>query len=129
MQTFKKEERLFEKKIISELFLKGQSFYIPPFKILWIPSAFEGKYPAKIMISVPARVFKKAVDRNKLKRRIREAVRQNKNILYEPLQVSSKKIAVMIFFSGKIIIPFKEIEDKIILAFQRLACDDEETIK
>lgn len=127
MKTFKKEERLYEKKIISELFKKGNIFYLPSFKVLWMPAEFESRYPVKIMISVPSRNFKKAVDRNKLKRIFREAYRQNKYILYDNLTNSPKKIAFMLLYTEKKIISFKEAEDKIILILQRLANDNEES--
>ncbi len=129
MQSFKKEERLRDKKSIKELFDKGNSFYIGPFKVIWINDYFEGASPAKILITASHRNFKNAVDRNRIKRITREAYRKNKCILYEKLDGSKKKIAFMLIYTGKIIIPYKEVEDKIILILQRLAKEDEETFR
>lgn len=129
MQTFCKEERLHEKKIIEELFEKGRVFHLSPFKVVWLQCDYEGKYPAKVLISVPARNFKKATDRNYLKRLMREAYRKNKNIICQPEKERGKKIAFMLFYSGKIIIPYQEVESKIVLILQRLARENEETAK
>lgn len=129
MQTFKKEERLSEKKIIEKLFERGCDFYVSPFKVLWEHADFESKYPAKVMIAVSGRNFRKAVDRNRIKRLMREAYRKNKHILYEALQNSSEKYAFMLLYTGKIIIPFRDMESKIILILQRLVKENEDTVK
>jgi ribonuclease P protein component len=128
LQTFKKEERLRDKKSIKELFEQGNGFYVAPFKVVWIKTIFESSFPAKILITVSHRNFKKAVDRNRIRRVTREAYRKNKSILYEKLNDSEKKIAFMLIYTGKIIIPYKEVEDKIILILQRLAKENEETL-
>jgi ribonuclease P protein component len=129
LQTFKKEERLSEKKVIKELFERGCSFYIAPFKVLWIEADFNDKFPVKILITVSKRNFKNAVDRNRIKRITREAYRKNKIILYEKFESSTTKIAFMLMYTGKIIIPYKEIEDIIILILQRLAKENEKTLR
>jgi ribonuclease P protein component len=127
LQTFNKEERLNEKKIIKELFEKGNTFYSSPFKVVWMQCEFDCDIPAKILISVPASNFKKATDRNYIKRIMREAYRKNKYILADASETSSKRKVFLLHYSGKIIIPFKEIESKIILILQRLAKVNEET--
>jgi len=129
LQTFKKEERLSEKKIIEKLFERGCDFYVSPFKVLWVHADFESKYPAKVMMAVSDRNFRKAVDRNRIKRLMREAYRKNKHILYEALQNSSEKYAFMLLYTGKIIIPFRNMESKIILILQRLVRENEDTVK
>jgi ribonuclease P protein component len=129
LQRFKKEERLSEQKIIKELFERGCGFHITPFKVLWMETNFISKYPAKIMITVSGRTFKNAVDRNRIKRITREAYRKNKSVLYEKLEQSTKKIAFILIYTGKIIISFKDVEDKIILILQRLAKENEKILK
>jgi len=129
LQTLQKKERLYEENIIHNLFEKGSSFYISPFKILYINIAFNSCFPAKILISVPYKNFKKAVQRNYLKRLIKEAYRKNKNILYDSLNDSNNKIAFMILYTGKIIMSYSEIENKIILILQRLVKENEKIIK
>jgi ribonuclease P protein component len=79
--TFSKEERLSKEKWIKELFEKGSSFHLYPFRVICLRHP-EPAYPVnQILISVSVRNFKKAVDRNLLKRRIREAYRLQKAAL------------------------------------------------
>lgn len=97
-ETFRKSERLCSKKAIAELFENGNSFYSFPFQIIWIRTENELKHPAQVAISVSKKTFKKAVDRNLIRRRIREAYRKNKNMLYEFLGQKSIKIVFIIIF-------------------------------
>ena len=62
MKTFSKEERLCSKVFIDELVAKGKSFNSFPFRIIWI-EATENKVPVRVVISVPKRIFKRAVCR------------------------------------------------------------------
>ena len=118
MQTFTKAERLCSKVEIDKLVETGKSFNSGFFKIIWKETT-EGTAPAQIVISVPKRLFKKAVDRNRLKRLTREAYRKNKNILYTDLK--NKKILLMFIYKVKTIVEYKELEEKIIVALQRLS--------
>jgi ribonuclease P protein component len=127
MQTFKKGERLSRKKTIEQLFSKGKKFYVPGFKVVWIPYPLEDGFPAQILISVSKRNFKRAVDRNLLKRRIREAWRLNKESFYEYLNGAEKTCVLsLIYLSGEIE-SFQGIEQKIILILQRLQSEYEKT--
>jgi len=117
MQTFTKAERLSSKIIIDKLFETGKAFNSSPFKVIWLETA-ESTVPAQIIISVPKRLFKRAVDRNRLKRLIREGYRKNKNILYNHLE--NKKILLMLIFTSKAIVEYNEMEGKIISALERL---------
>ena len=78
----------------------------------------QSEIPAKIIISVPKRIFKRAVDRNKLKRRIREAYRKNKTALYEEL--NSKKVLLMVIYTSKKMEEYNEIEKRMLVAFQKI---------
>lgn len=77
MPTFSKAERICSKVAIDALVAEGRSFHFPPFRIIWKQQA-EQAVPVMVLISVPKRNFKRAVDRNFLKRRIREAYRLEK---------------------------------------------------
>lgn len=72
------------------------------------------------MFSVPKSAFKKAHDRNLVRRRMREAYRKNKSGLYELMEKSGQGIALSISYYGKEILPYPEITGKIILILQRL---------
>jgi ribonuclease P protein component len=118
MQTFTKSERLCSKVIIDDVFGTGKTIVGPSFKLIW--KRAEGIQPVsvQILITVPKRNFKKAVDRNKIKRRIREIYRKNKQIIYQ--QAKSQSYYLMLIYTGKDIIEYKEAEEKIIKLFERL---------
>lgn len=120
MQTFKKDERLCQFNAIEKLFTEGHSFFIHPVKIIWMDYETGCKSPAQLLISVPKRNFKHAVDRNLIKRQIREAYRLNKNILYDYLMHKSRKCALAIVFAGKNKVPYAQLEGIINLSLQRL---------
>jgi len=125
MYTLGKCERLRSKKLIQLLFTEGISFIIYPIRVVWFRSVVLSDSPVQAGFSVLTRNFKKAVDRNLLKRRMREAYRINKQILYKELSVSNTKIILMFIYVGKDIPDFADIESKIILAIQRLTRDCE----
>ncbi|MFN4146204.1 MAG: ribonuclease P protein component [Runella sp.] len=86
-QNFKKSERLCSKKIIDRLFEKGstqvQTSYLFPFKVFYLfDDARSASLPPQVLFSVSKRYFKKAVIRNLLRRRCREAYRKNKTLLW-----------------------------------------------
>jgi len=127
MQTFKKEERLCKNKIIKILFEEGKKFHVYPFKIIWMDIESDSKYPARILISVSKRFFKKAVDRNKIRRQIREVYRKNKSLFYEYLSRQKKQCVFTILYTDSAFIPFIELEKKIIIILQRLIDEHEKT--
>lgn len=113
LNTFKKEERLCNKRLIEQLFHKGSSFHLYPFRVTFLSSK-EILVPAQVLIAVPKRRFKRAVDRNLLKRRIREGYRTNKqNLLYEFLKQQQVKVLFSIQYIGKEIHDFSFIELKL----------------
>lgn len=106
--TFKKEERLSSKKHFDKLFAQGISFLVYPLKINVLEVKFEEKYPAKAAFAVSKRSFKKAVRRNTLKRRMREAYRLNKHTLYA--LVDDRKLVIAFVYIGKETESFSRIE-------------------
>ena len=128
-QGFKKQERLCSKKSIDILFEEGLSFYVNPLKVKWKNEEFNLIFPAKVLIVVPKRYFKKAVFRNKIKRQIREAYRKNKNILIDCLLVQQKSVSIAVIYTGKDISTYNTIENKIILILQRLKQLQENSLK
>ncbi len=109
--TFGKEERLKSSLQIQELLKDGQSISAFPFKIFWGESEDpHQKFPSRTAILVPKRKFKRAVDRNYMKRRIREAFRQNKNLIYQPLQERDLNIKIVILLLADEFISFDRLD-------------------
>jgi len=82
---------------IKELFEKGEFFLSYPFRVGFVVAP-ESDVPARVVISVPKKRFKKAVDRNRIKRLIRESYRQNKKLLYELLQEKGLSIHLAVSY-------------------------------
>jgi len=108
--TFQKEEKLCSQKIIGEIFLTGTSFLCYPLKVVWKVEAIQTAFRAQAVFSVPKRLFKRAHDRNLLKRQLREVYRYRKNVLYEMLEATDRKIALMIVYIAKEKLDFEQIE-------------------
>lgn len=112
-----KAERLSKEKLIKELFDKGSSFYLYPFKILYLANPDKRDEAVhQLLITVSSRQFKRAVDRNLIKRRIREAYRLQKEIIRDLPQ----KGIFSIIYTAKEILPFAEIRSKIFLVLEKI---------
>jgi len=125
-QTLNKNERLHSKKLIDQLFEKGDSFFVYPFKVLSLKAETAATCPAQLFISVPKRNIKKATDRNKIKRLIREAYRLNKTIIADHPKRIDNQFVFGLIYTQRTILTFREIERKIILILQRLNEQDEQ---
>ena len=120
MYTFRKEERLCSRKHLDLLFKNGSSFLLYPFRVSYIFIDSPSEVLAQVVINVPKKRFKKAVDRNLLKRRIREAYRLNKQEnLYTKLPATKGLLLFSIQFVGKDKYEFSFIEKKLIATFKR----------
>ncbi len=95
----KKEDKLKSRKTIDEVFKDGNNFSVYPFKIWWLTVVEETVLQAGFGVS--ARQFKKAVDRNKVKRLMREAYRLQKNDLQLKLQEEQIPLRIFILYIGK----------------------------
>ena len=120
--SFTKEERLCNKKLIDELFHNGSSFLCYPFKISWLIVDEPQPYPAQVLFSVSKKRFKKAVDRNLIKRRMREAYRlQKQQCLYSLLVDTDKMIIFSIGYIGKEILAYEIFQKKMLKLLTELA--------
>src|SRR6187399_304311 len=99
--SFSKKEHLCSRKVIEKIFAVGKAINENDLRLLWIEDFLEKEIPLKVAISVPKKNFKKAVDRNKIKRQIREAYRLTKHLIAADLLKEEKKYACIIICTGK----------------------------
>ena len=109
-ETFKKSERLCSRKIMTGLIDNGNIFYMPFYKVIWSKYNNELHFPAQVAFSVPKRGFRHAVARNLLKRRMREAYRRNKHVLYDFLSMEDIRIVFMVIFRDNSVPDYRSIE-------------------
>ncbi|MFT6881516.1 MAG: ribonuclease P protein component [Marinoscillum sp.] len=117
--TFPKKEKLTGKKTIEELFKNGSSFYLHPIKVKYIKESDPTIDYHRILFSVPKRSFKRAVDRNLLKRRMREAYRLHKALILNGNLPAFYQIAFI--YLDKSALEYAVIEEKLTAALQRLS--------
>ena len=124
-----KSERLRSKKYIQELFTKGTGFTHFPYKVIYLPLSCEkakeatgslgGDSPnppaAQVLFSCSKRNFKKAVDRNTVKRRMREAYRLHKHLL-----PPDSYFLIAYIYIAREILPSKILHEKLKSSFKRL---------
>lgn len=106
--TFSKRERLHSKKLIKELFDKGSSFFLYPFKVVYLNRPGDATH--QLLVSVSKKKLRRAVDRNYIKRRVKEAYRLNKYLLEE--REVPKKLIALIYVSQELM-GYHEIEPKL----------------
>jgi ribonuclease P protein component len=106
--SFQKAERLCSKKIIDKLFQEGKSIFVFPVKIIYLETQLSSAFPVQAAFTVGKRNFKRAVQRNLIKRRMREAYRLNKSNFYT--EIEEKQVAVFFIFTGKTIPEYNQIE-------------------
>lgn len=119
-QTFGKTERLCSNRLIAGLFENGNSFYSPLFRVTWIISPAKLPSPAQIAISIPKKNIRSAVYRNLVRRRIREAYRKNKQVLYDCLNEADVQVVFAVIYRQNTIADYKTAEKYVIAAIQTL---------
>ncbi len=117
--SFQKGERLSGAKTISSLFQSGRSVVSHPFRIIYNQSD-AAAYPVCVVISVPKRLFKRAVDRNLLKRRIREAYRLNKKHFYPGLESLNVRLNLVIQYQHREIIDYHSIQSGLVKGMHKV---------
>lgn len=99
--SYNKFEKLKSRKQIELLFAQGKSISSFPVKVFYLPVEHTPEHPVQVGVGVSARNFKKAVDRNTIKRRMREAYRLHKLPLHEHVVAAQKSVAVFILWIDK----------------------------
>ena len=119
--SFHKNERLCSKKVIDKLFIEGKSVFVYPVKIVYLETSLPAKNKVQAAFTVGKRNFKRAVKRNLIKRRMREAYRLNKQKFYDEL--GEKQLAVFFIYTAKTISDYKQIETAIIKGLKKLSTE------
>jgi ribonuclease P protein component len=117
--TFSKAERLCGEIRIDELFRKGEFFLSYPFRIGFLPVP-KTVVPVRVLISVPKKKFKHAVDRNRIKRLTRENYRLKKYLLYDILQEKDYSLYLAVNYIADEILSFDKMEKKWAEAIQKI---------
>lgn len=111
LHSFKRGERLKSRKIIGTLFSQGHSFGQYPLRLIWKEIEANPKgFPIQCTVSVAKKKFPKAADRNRIRRKVKEAYRLNKHWVYEALEQENTQYAFMILYVAKEPLPFEIIE-------------------
>ena len=118
---FSKVERLSHKNHIDALFNEGKSFSMNPFKIIYRLHPIAAEVPVKVLFAVSKKKFKRAVDRNRLRRIIREAYRLNKHLLVDQLATIPCSLHMgFVYVSDRRDVTFAEIEKQMVSCLERL---------
>ena len=130
--TLGKEERLKSRKQIENLFDKGKSFVVTPFRVYFITNSEmpvqKGETGLKFGTGVSAKNFKKAVDRNRIKRLTREAWRLQKNEIRDKVKEAHRQLNVFFIYTGRELPDFTTVKDKVAIALKKLADKIDENI-
>ena len=122
MANFKltQAERLCGKKRIDALFTSGNSFIVYPYRIVYRPVPDTDSVPVSMFVSIPKKRFKRAVKRNLIRRRIKEAYRKNKHILTDTFQNQKITLDMAILYLDKEILDYQTLEKKLKALLQKL---------
>lgn len=116
---FPKKEKLKSAKTIENLFLEGKTHSKFPIKVFYVSE--ENGENSQAAFAVPKRNFKSAVDRNRVKRQLREAYRLNKQILDE---IHGKKFVMLFLYLGKVKPQYAELEKAMVKLLKKV-CDED----
>jgi ribonuclease P protein component len=122
--TLGKQERLKSRKTIEQLFTEGKKFMLSPFRIFYLFDPMKNS-PLQFGVGVSTKNFKKAIDRNKIKRIIREAYRLQKLPLQKKLKEKNLHLNLFFIYTAKELTDYKVIYDKMDLVLQKLMIEVE----
>lgn len=121
--TLSKEERICSKKLINELFTGNErSMTAFPLRVVFMKRTIVDDQPRTAMlVSVPKRYFKHAVDRNSVKRQVREAFRRNKSIITQNLTDDHEAVAMAFVWLTDEKFPSSEVENRMVRLLTRIS--------
>ncbi len=114
--TFNKTEKLKSKKLIDQMFVEGKSVSAFPLRLVYLETDIKDGKGIKTGVSVSKRNFKSAVDRNRVKRLLREAYRQHKGLYFNNI---TTQYAFMILYIGNNEPTLSYLETRMSLLFEK----------
>ncbi len=121
-----KRERLYLKESIKDVFAKGKSFVAYPLRVIYLIEKQELTARSQILVSVPKKYFKRAVDRNRIKRLVRENYRLNKNEMLKALAEKGLYARLVFINVAKELPSFKQEQKGMKRALERIIKEIEE---
>jgi ribonuclease P protein component len=118
--SFSKREKLCSQKTIDRLFKEGSSVKSYPLRAVFL-EVDKAEAPVQVLISVPKKRVRKAHDRNRVKRLIREAYRLNKNVFLDNLLLQDSNLALGFIFLSDSKIDFQEISKSMSVTLMEIA--------
>jgi ribonuclease P protein component len=126
--TFPSTERLKSRKLIEALFRSGKTFSVFPFRVFYLWDDGGGQHsagghpgaiqPVQVGVGATKRNFKRAVDRNRIKRLLREGYRLQKELLDKPPM--GKGLRVFVLYTGKNLPEFPLVLEKMAVILKKL---------
>ncbi len=117
---FSKKEKLKSRKLIEKLFVEGSTFLVFPIKVVFLIVDEPMDNPIKVGVSASSKKFKNAVDRNRIKRLIKEHYRLNKLPLHDYLRKTNKQVAVFFMYIDKALPENALLQKKIPILIDKL---------
>ena len=118
--TFPRSERLKSKKILERTFAEGEKVKAWPLVVRRLKTELPEEVTCQVMVSVSKRLFKRAVDRNRIKRLLRENWRLQKNALVQSWASDETQNAVVFIYMGKEMPTFEIIEKAMGVAVEKM---------
>lgn len=118
--TYSKSEKLKSRKLLNQVFAAGKSLNVYPIKITYLLEEIDSRSKVQMGVGASSRHFKKAVQRNRIKRLLRESYRLEKNNLLELLP-AKKQLTAFLLFIGKDLSETELIPQKMQLVLDKLA--------
>lgn len=105
---------------VNELFLKGDSFIAYPIRVVWTSVKSDEAASLKVLMSVPKKKLKHAVDRNRIKRLLREAYRLHKQELTSMVQEQDLQVKIAFVWIPNEVLDYAKVERKLLDALQKM---------
>ena len=122
--TLGKKERLKSRKLIEQLFSEGKNFSLAPYRIFYVVNKIiniqRSMFNVQFGVGVSGKNFRKAVDRNRVKRLTREAYRLQKEELQETLKRKNLQLNIFFIYTGKELPDFNTVKERLKLILKKL---------